>query len=77
MDYSCYSTRSLQADFCWFFTYVSGRERIRYKDGDVEGTFEIDYGDGKCDNIITIYEDGKVTVVDLSKDWYTATGNKD
>jgi hypothetical protein len=72
MDYRCYSSPALElrADFCWFFTYVSGRERIHYKEGDISGTFEIDYGDGDCDNIITVYEDGKVTVVDLSKEWY-------
>lgn len=68
-DYSCYQQNSLRESFCFFWIYVSGRERIAYKDGDKEGSFEIDYGSGECDNIIVIYEDGKRTVIDLSKDW--------
>jgi hypothetical protein len=47
-------------------TYVSGREFIRYKQGDQEGSFEIYYGDGECDNIIVIIENGKRVEVDLS-----------
>lgn len=69
MDYSCYSNQTLRASFCWFFTYVSGRERIQYKNELGEGSFEIDYGDGECDNIIMVYENGKVSIVDLSKLW--------
>jgi hypothetical protein len=52
-------------DYVW--TYVSGREFIRYKQGDQEGSFEIDYGNGECDNIITIIENGKRVEVDLGK----------
>lgn len=69
-DFSCYQENSLQNSFCFFWVYVSGRERIEYKNGDDTGVFEIDYGNGDCDNIITIYEDGKITIVDLSKNWY-------
>lgn len=68
-DYSCYRQNSLVDNFCFFFMFVEGRERIQYKDGDEEGSFEIDYGDGTCDNIVTIYENGKISVVDLSKNW--------
>ncbi|MBL7856619.1 MAG: hypothetical protein JNM57_02945 [Cyclobacteriaceae bacterium] len=55
---------------CFFITYVSGRERIEYKQGDKTGSFEIYYGNGKCDTIVTIIEDGKQINIDLSKDWY-------
>jgi hypothetical protein len=53
------------ANYIW--TYVSGREFIRYKQGDQEGSFEIDYGNGECDNIITIIENGKRVDVDLGQ----------
>lgn len=69
-DYSCYSSMWGQESFAMYISFVSGRERIQYRDGDKEGAFEIDYGKGECDNIITIYEDGKITVIDLSKNWY-------
>lgn len=69
-DYTCYQQNKLRESFCYFLVYVSGRERIEYKDGDKEGSFEIDYGSGECDNIIVVYEDGNRTVIDLSKDWY-------
>ncbi len=69
-DYSCYQQNAFQESFCFFWIYVSGRERIEYRNGDEEGSFEIDYGNGECDNIITIYEDGKRSVIDLSKDWF-------
>jgi len=47
-------------------TYVSGKERISYRQGDKEGSFIIDYGDGECDNVIVIIENGKRIKVDLS-----------
>ncbi len=73
-DYACYSfagaNRGIDdSSFAIWFTYVSGRERIEFKEGELEGTFEIDYGNGACDNIITVYENGNKTVVDLSKNW--------
>lgn len=67
-DFSCYQQNSPETSFCFFWIYVSGRERIEYKNGDEEGVFEIDYGDGKCDNIVIIYENGQVKRIDLSKD---------
>lgn len=56
---------------CYFITYVSGRERIQYKQGEESGSFEVDYGDGECDRIITIYEGGKSAEIDLGKDLIT------
>lgn len=51
-----------------WLVYVSGRERVTYTQEGKSGQFEIDYGDGTCDNIIHIYEDGKVVRIDLSRD---------
>jgi hypothetical protein len=70
INYECYGFGRMEA-YCWMPVYVSGRERVQYKYGEEEGTFEIDYGDGECDSIIVIYEEGKRTVVDLNTDWYT------
>jgi hypothetical protein len=53
---------------CWFITYVSGRERIEYRQGTESGSFEVDYGDGECDRIITIIEGGKKVEIDLGND---------
>lgn len=50
-------------------SYVSGRERITYKQGDRSGSFVIDYGDGTCDNIITIIENGIEIKIDLTEEW--------
>lgn len=51
-----------------WLVYVSGRERVTYNQDGKSGQFEIDYGDGTCDNIIHVYEDGKVVKIDLSRD---------
>ncbi|MDZ7606810.1 MAG: hypothetical protein U5K79_14745 [Cyclobacteriaceae bacterium] len=57
---------------CWFITYVSGRERIEYRQGEESGLFEIDYGNGECDRIITIIEGGKKVEIDLGNDLIVA-----
>jgi hypothetical protein len=51
--------------------YVSGREFVTYKDKGKEGSFEIYYGDGECDSIITIIENGKAVTMDA----YSSTEN--
>ena len=52
----------------WMPTFTSGREFIRYKSEDgTEGSFVIDYGDGECDNIITIIENNVAVKLDLNK----------
>jgi hypothetical protein len=68
MRYDCYNkwTDAITTDYL-YWTYVSGREFIRYKQGDQEGSFEINYGNGECDNIIIIIENGKYVEVDLGK----------
>jgi hypothetical protein len=56
-------------------TYVSGVEAVHYKVGSEQGSFEIHYGNGECDSIITIVEKGKRKKVDLSSREFTATKN--
>lgn len=46
---------------------VSGIERISYKQEGKEGTFEVNYGDGTCDAIIFVTENGVTVRVDLSE----------
>jgi hypothetical protein len=53
----------------WWPSYVSGREMVEYDRDGKAGKFEIDYGDGECDFIIFIYENGKVFRIDMSKDY--------
>ena len=57
----------------WWPSWVSGRERIEYERDGKSGMFEIEYGDGECDFIIHIYENGKVFKVDMGADygWFT------
>ena len=71
MDYSC-NNSMVSDDYLMsrvYMTYVSGRERIDYVRDGVSGMFEIDYGNGECDNIIYIYENGKVFKVDRNLDF--------
>lgn len=69
-DYTCNvnngpETNLLRASYVWIYT--SGIEEVNYaQDGDT-GTFQIDYGNGECDNIIFIIEDGVRTEVDLGE----------
>jgi hypothetical protein len=72
-DYTCNSgigNGNLDGMMMPFYsTYVSGREKVNYIRDGAEGEFEIDYGNGECDNIIVIYENGKVFSIDLSTDY--------
>lgn len=72
LDYACYqqktdSENGESALLLW--VYTEGRERIQFKWGEEVGSFEIDYGNGECDNIVTVYYDGSATRIDLSKEW--------
>lgn len=53
----------------WVFVYVSGVESTTYKEGETTGEFTMDYGQGTCDNIVTITENGESYDVDLGKEW--------
>ncbi|QOI96983.1 MAG: hypothetical protein HRU69_05520 [Flammeovirgaceae bacterium] len=69
--YDCFSLSVFEG--CFMMTYVSGQERITYRQGDKEGSFIIDYGNGECDNVIIIIENGLRIKVDLNRDpWLIA-----
>ncbi|MEM7298414.1 MAG: hypothetical protein AAF391_09135 [Bacteroidota bacterium] len=59
LDYSC--------DNAWVF--VSGVESGSYTFEGASGTYSIDYGDGTCDNIITVTENGVTEDIDLGEEW--------
>lgn len=52
---------------------VSGVEVVQYKQDGEAGTFTIDYGNGECDNIIRITENGVTVEVDLGEWWFCGT----
>jgi hypothetical protein len=49
----------------WVYSYVSGVEKVDYRSDGKSGSFVIDYGDGECDNIIYVTENGVTVRVDL------------
>ncbi|MEM6737021.1 MAG: hypothetical protein AAGC64_07240 [Bacteroidota bacterium] len=59
MDYSCANT--------WIF--VSGTESGMYTYEGVTDSYSIDYGNGECDNIILLTENGETEEIDLGKEW--------
>ncbi|GAB4229669.1 MAG: hypothetical protein Tsb0034_01340 [Ekhidna sp.] len=65
-DYSCTDT--------WIA--VRGVEKGDYKSGKNSGTYKVDYGDGTCDNIITVTENGATTDVDLGDIWFGWCGTQ-
>jgi hypothetical protein len=78
MDYSCnpsFDQAIGNGIMPFMSTYVSGREKVQFKQGAAVGNFEIDYGNGECDHIITIYENGKVFKIDLAKDYLALANN--
>ena len=60
-DFNC------EEDDVWIF--VSGKESGSYTFDDQTGTYSIDYGDGTCDNIVTVTENGISEEVDLGEEW--------
>ncbi|MEO9870934.1 hypothetical protein [Ekhidna sp.] len=60
-DYNC------ESDNVWVF--VSGQESGNYTYGDQSGSYSINYGDGTCDNIVTVTENGVSEEVDLGEIW--------
>ncbi|MEM6644081.1 MAG: hypothetical protein AAF616_13960 [Bacteroidota bacterium] len=61
MDYSCYE------DDVWIF--VSGLESGTYSYKSFTGTWSINYGDGSCDNLVTVTENGESEEIDLGEEW--------
>jgi len=65
----------------YVFVYVSGVETTSYQETTEDeksesGEFSIDYGDGTCDNIVIITEDGVSTTVDLGDEWEEDWGDQ-
>jgi hypothetical protein len=67
-DYTCNTNKESGGGVIGIFYMqvpVSGHEIVKYSQDGVEGEFELDYGDGTCDSLITIIENGKVIVIDM------------
>ena len=61
MDYGCYE------EDVWVF--VSGIESGTYSYDGATGAWSIDYGDGTCDNLVTVTENGESEEIDLGEEW--------
>lgn len=67
-DYTCNPYQSKGngiMPLCIVLVPVSGRVLVDYSQDGKSGEFEIDYGNGECDTLITITENGKTIIVDL------------
>lgn len=65
-DYSCNQNKTGAPNGIMYIQVpISGHEIVKYSQDGVEGEFEIDYGNGACDTLITIIENGKSIVIDL------------
>ena len=51
------------------WVYVSGVESGTYTEADATVNYSIDYGDGTCDNIIVVTENGVSEEIDLGDAW--------
>jgi hypothetical protein len=80
IDYSCtfpdhangLAVSGTDSNFCLLIPiYISGVERIQYRQDGEAGDFIIDYGDGECDYIIKVTENGKTVTVNLAELWET------
>jgi hypothetical protein len=64
-NYSCNDENIAGSNARYIWVAVSGKEIVNYTKEGKKGSFEIDYGNGECDNIIFITENGNTTRVDL------------
>ena len=79
VDVSTGETYSSQVDIPLFYDYecedegvwifVSGQQSGTYTFGDQTGTYSINFGDGACDNIVVVTENGVSAEVDLGEEW--------
>jgi len=53
------------------FVPVRGIEEIIYKDFEIDTKFVTNYGDGTCDNIAVINENGNEYTIDFGELWYS------
>jgi len=51
------------------FSPVSGVEEGTVSIGEIVEEYSIDYGEGECDNIIVVTQDGKPFTIDLAEEW--------
>jgi hypothetical protein len=49
---------------------VSGVETITNTENDVTNSYSVDYGNGECDNLAFLTENGKTSVIDFSQIYY-------
>ncbi len=74
MDFNC--------DWEEVYIFVSGLETGSYSYVDdagetISGTYSVDYGNGTCDNLITVTEDGVSEEIDLGDIWEECDGHDD
>jgi len=51
--------------------FIAGSEQYQFTENGESGSFIIHYGNGECDDIVTVNVNGQTTNVDLSEaDWY-------
>lgn len=67
VDSPLYYDFECEEEDVWIF--VSGIESGTYTYGDESGSYSIDYGDGSCDNIVLLTENGVSEEVDLGELW--------
>lgn len=65
--YNCPTSGFGEMPLVW--VAVEGQESITHVSKGEASTFEINYGDGSCDNIIYVTEGGKTVKVDLGEMW--------
>ena len=51
------------------FIFVSGDESGTYSFEGESGTYSVNYGDGTCDNIITVTENGETFTIDVGEEY--------
>jgi len=51
------------------FIYVSGEESGTYTFEGETNDYSINYGDGTCDNVITVTQNGMTETIDLGEEW--------
>lgn len=74
--YSCRATTPLVYDYTcsnqdrYVHIAVSGVEVISFRQDGAAGSFTIGYGDGECDNMVYVTENGVTVEVDLGRDFW-------
>ncbi len=56
------------------FTNITGLETGTFIYEDITETYSVDYGDGTCDNLITVTQEDEIFTVDLGEEWAELSG---